>query len=228
MSASFSPFASVPSHRIAMLDQEVRGVMFCFNLSSTKLVSKGLRWTTAESDPPHSVGKADFPDSDARAERQFLRSGANVDLAGFVDELHAAGFVMTSAEGRTKNLAYAKEGVAWSKTHHRVRFIFHRESLEYPLESSMATYLKLHGESALTRLSKESMWSIEGFRNPLRGEEGTGISLQCSNRTPLYLRPGVPCVRWQKDANGERIGNEPIPVTPRAYLRLVEGRIIVE
>lgn len=222
--------ASMQSFDPAALDPSVKGVMFHFNVSNKDLVSSSLHWKNVEPDPENLPGSAPKHSNPLlRAERQFLGPTINIGLAAFAYELRDAGFVMTSAEGRIRGASKSGNGkLAWAKVLHRVRFIFNRAPLDRAIEKEIAEYLKLHGEPSFERLIKESMWSVEGFRNPLRDGSGSGLSLSCANRTPYYLRPGVPNIKRKKGPNGEVLDETPKPVVPDAFVRLLDGRVVID
>lgn len=208
----------------AAIDQSVAGVMLQFSFGNCNLVDRWFWREQTESLQGRAARKE--RENENNGSVQFIMSTANVGVRAFILELQAAGFVMTDALAQERANQKNK-----GRTYFAVRFVFHKEPLTRPLTNEWATILKNHCESSLDRLCKEAMWRVRAYRNPLHHEKSVGrfgLSVNFEARSPYRNGDGTQVTRWQKDVSGERIGEKPTPITPDAYLRLIDDRIVIE
>lgn len=206
------------------LDESIDGLLFQFSFSNKSLVPAWFWRKDAEALSDRKVRKEREKNNNGSV--QLIAPKMNTGLLAFVHELEAAGWVMTDALAQER--ADPKhEG----HTYFAVRFMYHRAPLPQPLDPKWEAVVRDICRPALVKFCKEAMWRVRAYRNPLHreGAEGLfGISINCEVRQPLRNDKGERIVRWAKDEQGERVGEQPLPIVPEAYLRLVENRICIE
>lgn len=160
-----------------------------------------------------------------RAVRKSHSSGVMVieptercSLVEFLEELEVAGYEMVDGFYKERIDAYNK------KTYHMVRFLFaRREFVELSDEFKKARDVIC---AELRSICENAMWRVRAFSNPFyeNGEEVPGqrtVSVNLEARQPFFYPDGRPVTVWQKDENGERVGDAPLPIRADHRLRIV-------
>lgn len=89
-------------------------------------------------------------------------------------------------------------------------------------------------EQALLQICESAMWRARAFLNPFFKDgriidDVYALSVNLEARKPLLDSTGKPIFQWQKDENGEKIGDSPISLRPEKFLKIIDGDIrIVE
>jgi hypothetical protein len=80
----------------------------------------------------------------------------------------------------------------------------------------------------LKEICGTSLWRVRAFLNPLvedgkivEGQYAVSINLEV--REPLFRPDGKPVTVWRRDEFGNKTGEAPLPLGPRARLRIVEN-----
>ena len=110
------------------------------------------------------------------------------------------------------------------RSYHMVRFLFaRREFVELSDE-----FKKVRGviRAELQSICESAMWRVRAFSNPFykNGEEipdQRAVSVNLEARQPLFRPDGQPVTVWQKDADGKRVGDAPLPLKADYCLRIV-------
>jgi len=195
-----------------------------------------VQFSFSNSDAIPQVVKRLKPETtEEQAERKSHSNGvlvieptANVSLVDFLGELEAAEFEIVDA--------FYKERIdpkdpRKKRTYHTVRFTFaHREYVDLSDEFKKVRDVI---RTEFLEVCKKAMWRVRAFLNPYfeDGAEVAGLSTICINlegRQPLFLPNGQPVVVWQKDEGGNRMGQAPIPLQPKYYLRVVDHAVQLE
>jgi len=203
----------------SLLNGAVRLVMLQFSFSNINLVPKCLRVErkTLESPEEFIARKSRVPGE------QCLDSVENVGGLDFLNDLSDAGYVLVDALAKLQ----AKDGREYAV----VRFIFAEEN--YVNSSDGFQKTKPLFEKSLRQMFCESMWRVRGFLNPFfsDGKIVNGqyvVSVNFEARKPLIDKNGNNLIQWQKNECGDRIGDAPITIEPKLFLRLENGDICVK
>ena len=150
----------------------------------------------------------------------------NVSLNYVVDDLISAGFMLVEAiaQERTPNKVGAPP-------YAMVRYTFYRNELAECAPNFMQNKANIVRD--LHEFLELALWRVRGFRNLYFKQDGTvldgasSISINMDARNPLYVAndKSKPQVRWQKDANGDRVGDAPLPVVAGSYVSVIDGEI---
>lgn len=139
----------------------------------------------------------------------------NCSFEDFLVDLEAMGYKL--ADAFCQERIDAKDPKS-KRTYHMIRFIFLPE--EYVVFSEDHDKFR----RALFQICEESLWRVRAFSNPGPDSE-EHLSINLEGRTPLRRPDGQPVTVWQKDENGERVGDAPVPITPAYSLRVREGAV---
>jgi len=136
--------------------------------------------------------------------------------------LALAGYVMVDALVEIRR----KDGHQYAM----VRFVF--SDIEHADCSKEFLELQPLAEQELRQLLEQAMWRIRAFLNHLfeDGEivdEQYAISINLEMRVPLIGGDGSPLKQWQRDDDGEQIGEGPVEVKPKKFLRIKNNDICV-
>lgn len=214
---------------LGSLDASVRKVTLQFSMSHANQVPCWVTWIDPESAGERSVRKAAsvpgeqfmIPEIDASG-----RGVNNVSLIYIVDDLIAEGFTLVEAMAQERSPS--KVG---APPYAMVRYTFYRAGLA----ECSSDFLQNMGNiiQDLHEFLELALWRVRGFRNPWFQKEGTvadgvfSISINMDARNPLFVGNDKtrPQVRWQKDANGDRVGDAPLPVAAGSFVSIIDNEI---
>lgn len=176
---------------------------------------------------PASVKRMSRETQEERVERKSYSSGVMVieptekcSVAEFLGEIEAAGYEMVDAFYKRRIDAKDPRG---RSSYHMVRFLFARHDF---VELS-DEFKKVRGVilSELQSICESAMWRVRVFSNPFykNGEEIHGqraVAINLEVRQPFHHPDGKPKTMWQKDGNGKRIGEAPLPLKADYCLRI--------
>lgn len=79
--------------------------------------------------------------------------------------------------------------------------------------------------SVLTSILKTSLWRVRAFLNPFyrEGEAINGqyaISVNLDARKPIIDERGNPVREWQRNKTGQKMGDKPVPIEPKRFIRV--------
>ena len=110
--------------------------------------------------------------------------------------------------------------------YHAVRFLFARHAYAHPSEGFS------RGRDAICEefrgMCQQAMWRVRAYLNPYfeGGERVQGyytVSINLEARKPFCSSDGKPIVVWQKDEEGNRLGDAPIPIKANHNLQIVDN-----
>jgi len=200
---------------VVALDGTVRLVALQFSFSNPDAI-------------PASVKRLNLETQEERMERKNHSSGVMVieptekcSLAEFLGELEAAGYEMV--DGFYKERIDAKDPRG-KRTYHMVRFLFARR--EFVELSDEFKKVRDTIRAELLSICETAMWRVRSFSNPFyqNGEEipdQRAVSVNLEARQPLFRPDGQPVTVWQKDENGKRVGDAPLPLKGDYCLHIV-------
>ena len=177
---------------------------------------------------PASVKRLNRETQEERVERKNHSSGVMVieptekcSLVEFLGELEAAGYEMV--DGFYKMRIDAKDP-SGKRSYHMVRFLFARR--EFVELSDEFKKVRDTIRTELRSICETAMWRVRSFSNPFykNGEEipdQRAVSINLEARQPLFRPDGQPVTVWQKDENGKRMGDAPLPIKGDYCLRIV-------
>ncbi len=177
---------------------------------------------------PVSVKRQNRETPEERVVRKSHSSGVMVieptekcSLEEFLVKLEAAGYEMVDAFYKERIDPKDPRG---KRTYHMVRFLFaRREFVELSDEFKKVRDGILVD---LMTICQEALWRVRSFSNPFykNGEEipdQRAVSVNLEARQPLFRPDGQPVTVWQKDENGKRVGEAPLPIKADYCLRIV-------
>lgn len=177
---------------------------------------------------PATVKRQDRETPEERVERKNHSSGVMVieptekcSLVEFLGELEAAGYEMVDAFYKERIDAKDPRG---KRSYHMVRFLFARR--EFVDLSDEFKKVRDTIRAELRSICEAAMWRVRSFSNPFykNGEEipdQRAVSVNLEARQPLFRPDGQPVTVWQKDENGKRVGDAPLPLKADYSLRIV-------
>jgi len=151
---------------------------------------------------------------------QVIKPTQNVSLDELCTGLKASGLELVSA--------FCQDRPVDGHSRYIVRFTFVRASdVKDPAEVYKWQNLM---RTALSEMCETALWQTTAFVNPyFRDSEAveglSTASINCNMRTPLYCSDRTPKMRWQKDDNGRRIGDAPLPLRADYLLVVRENTI---
>lgn len=196
------------------LNGTVRLVMLQFSFSNPDAI-------------PATVKRQDRETPEERVVRKSHSSGVMVieptekcSLVEFLEELEAAGYEMV--DSFCKERIDAKD--PRNRAYHMVRFLFARR--EFVELSDEFKKVRDVIRAELRSICESAVWRVRSFDNPFykNGEEISGqraVSVNLEARQPLLRPDGQPVTVWQKDENGKRVGDAPLPLKANYHLRIV-------
>ncbi|MEK7658279.1 MAG: hypothetical protein AAB352_00235 [Patescibacteria group bacterium] len=114
------------------------------------------------------------------------------------------------------------------RTYHMVRFVFcRRESAELSDEfRSVRDEIRF----ALQNMAENAMWRVRVFDNPFffkdeEVQDQRALSVNLAARDTIVQPNGELIKRWEKDDQGNRIGEGPVPIVPKRQLCVRGGTV---
>ncbi len=198
-----------------LLEGEVRLIMLQFTFSNIELIPSCL--TNKSAEIPEQPSKK----SPATGE-QFIEEVENVGIADFLNDLKNHDYGLADA--------YYQIRIKGGQQYAMARFMF--SAKDYLAISDEFKIIRGSAELALFQISAQSIWRIKAFLNPFY-KEGEAIenayviSVNLNLRQPLFNNDGQPIFRWEKDEEGKKIGDGPVPLKPKKFLRIRNGDVCV-
>ena len=198
------------------LNGNVPIVMLQFSFSNCKAI-------------PISVKRLNRESKEERVQRKIHPSNGvmviepteKCSLAEFLGDLEAAGYELV--DGFYKERIDAKDP-GNKRTYHMVRFFFARREFAELFDESRTVRDNIRIE--LQNMCEGALWRVRSFSNPFygKGEEifnQCAMSINLEARQPLFRPDGQPVTVWQKDENGKRVGEAPLPLKADYRLRIL-------
>lgn len=198
-----------------VLNDSVRLVMLQFNFSNPDAI-------------PPSVKRLDKETQQEHVERKGRASGVMViaptercSLVECLGQLETAGYEMVDALYKER---IDQKDPRRNRTYHMVRFTFARH--EFADVSDEFEEVRDAIRADLQTICEKAMWRVRAFNNPFyaNGEEVAdqrSLSINLEARQPLFQPDGTPVKVWQKDTDGRRVGEAPLPLKADYCLRIV-------
>lgn len=200
-----------------LLNGTVRLVMLQFSFSNVRALPAGLFEKEQETLDELTARRSGVKGV------QFIEPIQDVSLFQFLLDLVKAGYVLVDAFFQMRSSARGQQYPV-------VRFIF--AAKESARRDGEFARHKQNAENALLQMCQEAMWRVRAFLNPffkdgllVDGQHAISINLEARN--PLLDGEGNPLMRWEKDENGEKVGDKPFPLEPKLFLHIDDGNIIV-
>lgn len=197
-------------------------IMFQFNFTNERFVPLTVERFKPETKADHVARKAP---QGKRSGTMVIAPTENCSLKELLPGVELAGFEMVAASYQERIDAKDSGG---GRRYHTVRFVFARsEDAEISNELwSLRDILR----SELQEMCDDAMWRVRVYSNPFfkNGEEISGrraLSFNFEARVPLYRPNGEPVAVWQKDEDGARVGDAPVPISAGHHLRF-EGNAV--
>jgi hypothetical protein len=209
---------------VLKLDKTVKCLYLQFSFSNRNTVPKWLPWKEEET--------AD--QSKERRARKTHGAGMGVcvieptescSIESLPDEVAPAGFYLVDA--------YAQQRTDPNNPRKRwymARFIFIRTEELDPNREDELKGLREGVEVGLQELCILALWRVRAWKNPYfkDGEPVEGLhaaSVNMEVRKPRFSPNGDPILQWERDAEGNKVGDAPLPLVPAAYLRIVDDTL---
>jgi len=201
------------------LDSTVRLVALQFSFSNPDVI-------------PTTVKCQDRETPEERVERKNYLGGIMVieptekcSLVEFLKELEAAEYEMVDAFYKERIDAKDPRG---KRTYHMVRFLFAR--CEFAELSDEFKEMRDVSRAELQSICEAAMWRVRSFSNRFykNGEEipnQRAVNINLEVRQPFFRPDGQPVTVWQKDENGKRVGDAPLPIKADHCLRIVDDAV---
>lgn len=201
----------------ALLEGTLRIISLRFKVNNLNLVPQGIREKVLRSETP-----AEFA-----ARKEFKAEGEecilptkDVSCAQFINNLAASGYIMIDAFFQVLNPKYII-----------VRFDF--VILEHFLPSDgFSQGAKVKAEIGLRNMAEQNMWRIQAYLNSFFFEgyeikDQYGLAINLGGRKPLFDKNHMPVLVWEKDEQGERVGEAPVELRPKLFLQIQGDEIAI-
>lgn len=187
-----------------VLDKSVRTVILQFSFSNPNVVPASVRCRRKRETPKEQSKRKSHPSGTL-----IIEPTMNCKMSSFFGELLEEGYELVDASFQERVHLKNKKQVYYA-----VRFVFCRKEFAKPTEEfkQKRDDICFNG---LGRICNEALWRIRVYLNPFyeNGEEIIGqksVSINLEARSPLINKNGQPILRWTKDENGKRIGDQPM------------------
>lgn len=202
-----------------VLSHNIRMIALQFSFSNKKIVPTSIRHIPKETPKEFILRKQKANGV------MIIQPVHQCSLIEFITDLENAKYTMVDALYQQRLNA----GCLRAKYYHMIRFLFTRPEYARPSEELLEKYNNIKTE--LSKLCAEAMWRVRIFSNPWLTnnteipKQHVFLSINLEARQPLYHPNGQPVKMWQKDKNGKRMGDAPLPVQPNYYLRIINNII---
>lgn len=203
---------------MVVLDRLVRLVCMQFSCSNPDVIPSSVRCLDRETPDERNNRKSHSTGT------PIIEPKENCSLVEFPGELKAAKYEMVDAIYQERIDANDPRG---KRTYHTVRFLFARKEF-VKISSKEFRKLRKTIDGELRSICEAAMWRVRAFSNPFYkdGAEIVGqcaLSINLEARNPLFRPDGQPVTVWQKDQDGNHIGDAPLPLKPKHHLRIDGG-----
>lgn len=150
-------------------------------------------------------------------------------LVWLLADLESEGYELVDAFYQERPNNEKKDPVGmW--TYHMVRFLFARREFVELSDEFKKVQDVIRAE--LRNICESTLWCTVVYSNPFYkdGEEipnKRAMSINLTARTPLFRPDGQPVTVWQKDENGKRVGDAPLPLKADYRLRILENDVVL-
>ena len=195
------------------LDRTIRLVGLQFSFSNINVVPELLKELELESLEERNERKGRKSSGE-----MVITPTENSSLMEFLSDLEVAGYELVDAFYQPR--VHPKNPRI---IYHMARFLFARREHADPSEEFKGVRNAISAE--LLKICEQAMWRVRAYLNPFftADEEVPGyhaLSINLEGRKPVFLHDGQPVVVWQKDEEGNRVGDTPLPLRPDYHLRL--------
>ena len=197
-------------------DGSVHLVQLQFSFSNPGIIPVSVRRLKRETDEELTTRKSRLSGI------QIIEPTASCSIVEFPMELEKIGYEMVDAFYKERIETKTK------RTYHMVRFVF--ACREHVWISDDFRNVRGAIRADLQNICMTAMWRVRAYSNPYymddEDSEERAISINMEAREPLYLPNGQPVVIWLKDENGSRLGNAPVPISPKYHLHISIDNVI--
>jgi hypothetical protein len=204
---------------VFVIDNTVSRVMFQFSFSNPRFVPSTIKQLQPETKKEHEARNAS---QGPRVGTMIIVPTEKSSLKDFVPDLEALGFELVGASHQER---IDPKDVRKERKYHMVRFVFARSEDAQISSELMSVQEVIRAE--LQEMCNDALWRVRAYSNPFVENDDVvpnqwALSFNFEARTPLFNPEGEPVVVWQKDENGKRTGDAPVPIAPQFILRILE------
>lgn len=195
------------------LGASIRFVSMRFSFSNSKIIPSSLKFKA-----PATVER-----EEVRRERHsgvlVIEPTESCCLAGFPQQLVLTGYPLV--DGFYQPRPDPKD-IFGGRMYGMVHFLFYRREFAEISPAFQAIADTVFGD--LTKMCDDAFWRVRAFSNPFYkdGREVVGqstISINLEARIPRFHPDGSLLMQWQKDDQGNRVGDCPKAIVPAHYLK---------
>jgi hypothetical protein len=145
---------------------------------------------------------------------QVIAPTMNCDTLPFLDQLVREGYQLVDASYQTP---IDKKDPNKKRRYHKLSFTF--APAQFVDISNEFRAVRESIMDDLEEMCDAAMWRVRAYSNPflengvpVEGQQALSVNLEA--RVPLFQADGNPVKRWMRDAEGKKIGTEPVDLTP--------------
>ena len=204
---------------MVMLEKDVRVVMLQFSFSNPNVIPSWVKRLNPET-------QDELLDRKSRSGGILvIKPTEGCSLAGFIREINMSGYEMVDAFYKKRINAKDPNG---KNKYHTVRFIFVRH--EFAEVSNEFKNVRNIISAQLLKICEDAIWRVRLFFNQfykdgkdINGQYALSINLEA--RKPLCCSDGQSVTEWQRDENGKRVGEAPLPLKAKYCLHVKDNAI---
>lgn len=184
-------------------------IIFQFSFTNPEVVPIGMPALASET-PEERLSRK------SKAEGEMIISPTtNCSILDFVKKIQYEFLLM----GAFTQLRIDGKDPRGKRSYNMIRFIFFPK--RPPLNDCSCNHLK-----DLQDIASVSLWRVRCFSNPSENG-GHTLSINLEARCPLFLPNGEKVVRWERDAEQNKIGDAPVPISPSSFLDIGDSGDII-
>lgn len=202
------------------LDEAVRMVILQFSFSNPEAIPASVRHLTPETWRKHMERKSHSNGV------LVISPTPNCSLESFPRDVEESGYEMVDAFYEERIDSKDPHG---QRRYHMVRFTFARREFAEASEE-FKERRDLYRLDLFEEICRKALWRVRAFDNPFfqNGEAVPGqraLVVNLEGRTPFFRADGSVVTVWQKDAEGHRVGDAPLPLRPNLHLSVLDRTV---
>lgn len=199
------------------MSKSIRLIAVQFSFSNPRAIPPTIRRLNAETAKESARRRLKNERGDGYV---ILKPTENCSLSKLPDELRMTGYTLVDA--------FYQERLKSERSYHMVRFLFSREESVASDPTNFKKIKRMLNDVDFKDMCDSALWRAQVFSNLFYGDGGrpTGervVNIALVARQPLFRPDGRLVTVWQKDEDGERIGDSPRPLSAGYYLSIKEA-----